>query len=299
MSRMPGNFEPYFWDHIVLQFSHQYPTIERCLIALSAMYEEMESEDRDALHSSSTMGVRPIHHSTLQQYNKAVRQLVEYLSSEDQDPRVALASCLIFVWIEFLQNSLDAGFQHLNCGLKILRDLRQSLEQKGQLLIRDTEDIYGSLERSFTRLRIQAAIHGSQTSDFTTSTTRDMDVVTPILHPFSNVFESRIYLDNELNAIFCYIRSLKDFDNYDSLNFETVDGTRRAHLDRLQKWLVSTRAMIAAPVRREDLTWRSSVLYLQLYHTLVSIILRALLDPKWHSTNTPRTSRRYSSYQKR
>jgi len=213
------------------------------------MYEEMENEDRDALGSNSTMGVQPICSSTLQQYNKAVRQLVEYLSSEDQDPRVALVSCLIFVWVEFLQNSLDTGFQHLNYGLKILRDLRQSMQQQGRILLRDTEDIYGSLER------IQAAVHGSQTSHFTTSTTRDMDVVASILHPFSNIFKSRIYLDNELNSIFGYIRSLKDFDNYGSVNFESLDGTRRARLDRLQKWQVSTRAMIAAPAQRDDPTW--------------------------------------------
>src|SRR6266536_6710913 len=27
IAQLPGNFEPYFWDHLVLQFSHQDPTI--------------------------------------------------------------------------------------------------------------------------------------------------------------------------------------------------------------------------------------------------------------------------------
>ena len=43
MSSMPGNFEPYFWDHLVLQFSHCDPTIRYSLIALSAIYEEHET----------------------------------------------------------------------------------------------------------------------------------------------------------------------------------------------------------------------------------------------------------------
>ncbi|KAG0650452.1 Aspercryptin biosynthesis cluster-specific transcription regulator atnN [Hyphodiscus hymeniophilus] len=42
MSLMPGNFEPYFWDHLVLQYSHRDPTIRYSLIALSTIYEERE-----------------------------------------------------------------------------------------------------------------------------------------------------------------------------------------------------------------------------------------------------------------
>ncbi|KAF2474349.1 uncharacterized protein BDR25DRAFT_215713, partial [Lindgomyces ingoldianus] len=39
LSSMPGNFEPYFWNIILLQFSHAFPTVQQSLIALSAIYE--------------------------------------------------------------------------------------------------------------------------------------------------------------------------------------------------------------------------------------------------------------------
>ncbi|TVY13592.1 Transcriptional regulatory protein moc3 [Lachnellula arida] len=42
LSSMPGNFEPYLWDNLVLQFCHVYPAVQQSLIALGAIYEEHE-----------------------------------------------------------------------------------------------------------------------------------------------------------------------------------------------------------------------------------------------------------------
>jgi hypothetical protein len=197
MSCLPGNFEPYFWDHIVLQLSQQYPTIRHSLVAFSAMYEDHEQQDKQPSFTNSEHALR--------QYNKAVRSRLDYHSSDEQDMHVGLVSCLIFVWIELLQGNLDTGFQHLNSGLKILRDLRRRQRRKGieeRNYQEDVEDVYGSLDRSFTRLRIQAALHGSRTSDFTTSATRDLEVIDAIPDVFDDYCVSRTALDDELNAIF-------------------------------------------------------------------------------------------------
>ncbi|KUJ13788.1 uncharacterized protein LY89DRAFT_672072 [Mollisia scopiformis] len=261
MSEMPGNFEPYFWDHIVLQFSHKYPTILQALVALSAIYEE---------HEQGTPG--PVSKSAdsyaLQQYNKAVKDLMGYLGSEGQDMKVALTACLIFVWIEFLQDDLNSGFQHLSCGLKILRDCIGIQD-------RDSEDIFGSLDRSFTRLRIQAAVHGAQESQFTTTTTRELEILEPIPHSFSNVFESRNVLDKELNAIFGYIRALQEADYYAGVDMSIFVDIRRGHLERLEQWHIATMHLVASLESKNDQSQASGILYLQLYYTMVNIIWKA------------------------
>lgn len=70
MSDSPGNFEPHFWESSVLQFSHRYPAVKQSLIALSSIYEEHE---RNA--ACEIPGVVKYSEVTIQQYNRAVREL--------------------------------------------------------------------------------------------------------------------------------------------------------------------------------------------------------------------------------
>ncbi|KAK0111534.1 hypothetical protein ONS95_001888 [Cadophora gregata] len=114
MADSPGNFEPHFWENVVLQFSHRYTAVKQSLVALSAIYEEYGRNQ-----SSENPGAVQYSDLTIQRYNKAVRELVKYLATGEQNTTVALISCLIFVWIEFLQGDLSTGIRHLESGLKI------------------------------------------------------------------------------------------------------------------------------------------------------------------------------------
>lgn len=243
MSGLPGNFEPYFWNHIVLQLSHGNPAVLQAVITLSAMHEQHDPCAQDPSRTALGNGF------ALQQYNKAVKSLIQYLALEEQDPRIALTACLIFVWIEILQDNMSTAFQHLNSGLKILRDVRTVAGTKVTPLYRDAEDIVGSLDRSFTRLRIQAAIHGAIESDFTTSTTRELEVIEPGPRTFFDIFESRNALDKEFNAIFGCMREWYESGYDDALLF--VEH-RNAHLARLDEWEKATQCMTTALDLRKD-----------------------------------------------
>ena len=276
LSSMPGNFKPYLWDNLVLQFCHVYPAVQQSLIALGAIYEEHERRGMALTTSTSS------DENVLKQYNIAVKGLVDYLSSANQDPRVTLISCLMFVWIEFLQRNLDSGFRHLNSGLKILQDLRgpQIPGKTSPVNDEDKEDIYGALNRSFTRLRIQAAMHGSTSAGLTTSTTRALEAVGLIPHTFSNIYEARICLDNEYNANFGYMRTLRDGDRYsryENMNAATINSIRIAHLQRLEQWKQATGAMMAGSLQPYDQTLESGCMYLELYYIFITIALKALL----------------------
>ncbi|RFU28897.1 hypothetical protein B7463_g7451, partial [Scytalidium lignicola] len=276
LSDMSGNFEPSFWDHIALQLSHRYPTILRALTALGAFYEEYERGRLDLISSTSDIRVSCKEYA-LQQYNKAVKGLLKYIASEESDPRVVLTSCLIFVWIELLQNNLNSGFQHLNSGLKILRDLQLSrLGGKVRTRDRDTEDILGSLNRSFIRLRIQAAVHGSAERDFTTSTTQELEILESIPPSFANIIECRNVLDKELNAIFGYIRRIREIEYYSSVDMLMFTNMQRSHLERLQQWQTASKALVTALELKKDQSQTSRILYLQLYYTFVNIIWKTM-----------------------
>ncbi|KAK0111989.1 hypothetical protein ONS96_001251 [Cadophora gregata f. sp. sojae] len=92
MADSPGNFEPHFWENVVLQFSHRYTAVKQSLVALSAIYEEYGRNQ-----SSENPGAVQYSDLTIQRYNKAVRELVKYLATGEQNTTVALISCLIFV----------------------------------------------------------------------------------------------------------------------------------------------------------------------------------------------------------
>lgn len=274
-TKLPGNFEPYFWNSVMLQFSHEYPTVQQSLVALSAIYES-RSEGRGGGNQWQR------HEHALRQYNKAVKTLVDYMSSRDQDPRVALISCLMFVWVELLQKNIEAGFQHLYSGMRILTSLRDSgtLKKKDSNEV-ERDDIYGSLSRSFTRLRIQVSIHGSTTDELAASCplTDDSRYI-PIPHTFTSIFESRICLDANFKIIFGYFRRLFDEHGADwensPLSAVMLGYTRQEHMQRLQQWHSATKRMMdnSKNVEKDALGYA----YLQVYYTLVHMCGEVLFE---------------------
>jgi hypothetical protein len=62
----------------------------------------------------------------------------------------------------------------------------------------------------------------------TTTSTRELEVIAPIPHLFSSVFESRSFLENEINSILGYLRQLRDTDHYAFLDMLAMYQIRRA-----------------------------------------------------------------------
>jgi hypothetical protein len=118
-----GYFESEFWDRLVLQISHTEPTVRHALLALSSLCETYESENinQDPTNNQDKFRIQ----FALQQYNKAVRLLADYLPTSQARLEVILTSCLVFILLEFMRNDFDAGLKHLKGGLKILDDVRQ------------------------------------------------------------------------------------------------------------------------------------------------------------------------------
>lgn len=152
---MAGNCEPYIWNRVILQMGHQSPVIQQALTALGTVYEEGIREPGEILAVKK-------HHNGLIQYNNAIKALAYHLSSENPDMRVTLVCCLLFIWVEFLQNRRDAAFEQMKAGLAIMRNLQSGApERRRRMFGEDFEDLFGSLDRTFTRLEIQGTIHGT------------------------------------------------------------------------------------------------------------------------------------------
>ncbi|KAH9207646.1 hypothetical protein DL95DRAFT_527798 [Leptodontidium sp. 2 PMI_412] len=268
MAESPGNFEPYFWERIVLQLSHKFPPVKQSLLALSAIYEDHE-RNLDQKQSS----VARYSAVAIQQYSKAVRELATYLNAGEQDTTVALISCLIFVWIEFLQGDLETGIRHLKSGLRIIsgHNLSQS-EPHSQ----EVKDINASLDRSFARLQIQAEIHGGFPVDFPKLSRTTAKHSAPVPTSFTNIFDAREWLDSELIESFKFLHRLQTLTHGVETDYVAVEAARLRHLERLDAWSEATQRMTIESVPVEGHLYSSGVLYLQLYYTAVSVIFKTI-----------------------
>lgn len=273
VGQQPGTFEPYFWGHLVLQFSHQEPAIRACLVALSAIYEERVSSGAGLRRSARRSPY------ALQQYVKAIQHFTTAVSSKEADVRVVLVMCLIFIWTDMLQDNLSSAFQHLECGLQVLTGASVNPTRTLSL---DVEDIYGSLVRSFTRITTQAAVHGRVVlADSPSTFPKILGPKPNIPENFYSVSESRVYLDNEMNTIFGQMRDLRNSANFATPNqleeLFFIDGMCAEYVGRLEKWQAANAFLRAAHGTEKESS--SGMVYLQLYYTLLSIILRNPFAP--------------------
>ncbi|KAE9363000.1 hypothetical protein N431DRAFT_550764 [Stipitochalara longipes BDJ] len=278
LAHIPGHFEPHFWNQIVLRFGHSYPAVQHALVALDAIYDGNDRDLRSPV-KNATISMRNSY--VLHQYDIALRHLIEYLSSTQQDARATLLSCLVFVWVEILQNNLESAFKHLESGLKILRQIKEATPvpfSEGMITTHGEEDVCEVLSRSFIRLSSQAATHGTynEVPEIATISATTLDGLPPIPYSFSSIFESRSFLDNELNFVFSYIRTLRDKDHYASIEMLAIDRFRKTHLERVRQWHLATMSMARTVSAERDPFQTWAISYLELYHILLRIMLKTL-----------------------
>ncbi|OBR05361.1 C6 zinc finger domain protein [Colletotrichum higginsianum IMI 349063] len=110
---LSGAVDPYFWTHIVMQFSTLEPAVTHSILAISDLYEQF--------HTGDNAAVVPRDHSfALRHYNAAIHELKGMMSREKQP--VVLLVCLLFICIEFLRSGREAAIRHCKHGVAILRD---------------------------------------------------------------------------------------------------------------------------------------------------------------------------------
>jgi len=173
--------------------------VQHSLHAISTLYAAYLRKEH-AAHPSQGVLDTPTSRAAVLRYNAAVKLVSDDLVQGKLPPQVVLICCILFVWLEFLRNDFVAGLRHLKSGLLILRDEQQNID--------------GDIVHMFTRLQVQATIHGCPASDFNSvqlacpseAITRDMP------ESFQTGAEARHYLDSKQVSIFQLIRQKQKFE---------------------------------------------------------------------------------------
>jgi hypothetical protein len=267
-----GYFESEFWDRLVLQISHTEPAVRHALLALSSLCETYESQDLVDDHNEFRMQFAS------QQYNKAVRLLVEYLSASHSQLDVILSSCVVFVWFEFMRNDFDAGLGHLRGGLKILHDFRQTNKSPAS----KSRHINASLVYLFSRLQIQVLVYGIQIAESISQDHEETRSVVPT--SFSSIEQARNSLHTLLDTFFRFLSQLANRDLIDSTmkshlwpDSSSFEAARRSLLDQFRDWQETIEKSPAAIFESLNLHQTAAICLLQIYHKTVTIILETLV----------------------
>ncbi|KAK2027441.1 hypothetical protein LX32DRAFT_674139 [Colletotrichum zoysiae] len=110
---LPGATDPYFWTHLVVQFSQYEPAVRHSIIAISSLYKDILRGEENPSRSLAHQGQNNI--IILRHYNAAIKELKEI-----QNPGLVLLVCILFICLEVLQGNREAALRHCTHGIAIL-----------------------------------------------------------------------------------------------------------------------------------------------------------------------------------
>ncbi|PLB47685.1 C6 zinc finger domain protein [Aspergillus steynii IBT 23096] len=189
---MSGVFQSELWDRLLPQISHSVPLVRHAVAAVSAAHEEFLCRGL-VLHRANE-------EFALQQYNKAIKHLIEYMSSPDQTIDLTLITCYLFMCLEMLKGDNSQALNHLESGMRILHR-RDATGQYSAL----TRDMDRELSHLSLRLNIQLSFHKRSMMVF------QLDDPVPKHHTtgeiaFTQISEARHSLDRLMNIGLVFVR---------------------------------------------------------------------------------------------
>lgn len=234
------HFQAASWAHVVLQSAHSYPTVRRSLNAVSSLYEAYLRNEHKS-HKSQAILDTQTSQLALAEYTKAVNVLSKDLMANRLPSQAVLICCLLFVWLEFLRNDFITALRHLKSGLLILEGIHNSSSPSDTPTFGDIDD---SILYIFTRLQLQATIHGCPSSDFNLAALkRPLEAsIGPVPQLFLTLVEARRCLDMKLISMTQFIRRKQIFERQSgpyalpSLEWAEMLLRRDLYLSEFEQW---------------------------------------------------------------
>lgn len=222
-----------FWRNLAFPAA-VYPAVQHSLHAVSALYVAYMMREH-AVNPSQGVLDTPSSRAALIRYNQAVWHVSNDMRQGVLSSQVVLICCLLFVWLELLRNDFVAGLRHLKSGLLIIQG--------------DNRHIDHSVVHMFTRLQLQATIHGCPASDFNYVPLKcPSEAITKhIPNSFQTEAIARHYLDSKLVSIFQFVRLKQQFESTWGSTANTHPEwsqfmrSRDSQLEDLQRWSTAFR----------------------------------------------------------
>jgi hypothetical protein len=269
-------FDAKFWNQMVMQAGMAEPTVRHAILALSSLYEA-GAMSLSVHQPSSSDRRRYLTGFAIRHYTKAVALLYNRISLTAPSLEVILISCLIFIWLEFLQDNVDTALNHLQGGIRILAE---------QQYLAGSPTLVKQLARYFTRLHVQASLHGSVTTEFDYNTiigSTELPVNGPL--NFSTIQDARINLDSKMYAVFRFHRRIEkpgfveaQMRQHPFPDPQSLECMSQSHIASLQEWNTAFQALSTSlsPTSKLHAEELQALHQLELQYLLVSNTLQTL-----------------------
>ncbi|KAI1778625.1 hypothetical protein F4818DRAFT_305583 [Hypoxylon cercidicola] len=278
--KLPGVFKFGFWDTLVFQAVSKEPAVLHAVLALSSAHKR----EGLCIDTSATEYVPDEQQQfTLRHYSKAIGHLQPHFSAHDNSSvRVALVTCLIFVFMEYLRGHYQTSSTHLQNGLRLLNEFhaRSSAIDCYSLFHEpccDSVDAW--IIQAFIRLDVQAKFlgQGSQYLDFMLEDSASKSLTPGFM--FQSINQARQHLDRLFNQIFhltheCHGQLCPDDLSYPSALLAKQRGIQQGLTSWYQAYTISK-----AHLKGKGPIGVISYVILRIYYTMAVIMADNCLWP--------------------
>ncbi|KAE8447339.1 hypothetical protein EG329_010897 [Mollisiaceae sp. DMI_Dod_QoI] len=278
--KFPGILPSPFWVTLVRQATTSEPAVLHAVLALSCAHQKDGIDDNGPRKAQDYPDA--LEQFILRQYSSAIGHLQPHFSAKSKGSvRVALVTCLIFIYLESLRGHYKKANAHLQSGLKLLREIQARPSSKGDkvFVLKPCQNFVDAcITETFVRLQVQAILLGqASTLDlvFRTIEPESSSVIT-----FVSVDEARQHLDRLSYAIFHLTElSLRKSATQDATFSSFLIEQQRRIQAGLKSWHATYKA--SQVILQGRITARDKFCYqvLRIYHTLATIVANTCLQP--------------------
>lgn len=287
VKNFPGLIPSPFWQTLVCQASSSEPAVLHAMLALSSAHR------KDGLDNPLKFRNTPdtLEQFMLQQYSSAISHLQPHFSAgaKSKDSiRVALVTCLLFIYTEFICGHYRTANTHLRSGLRLLREVQEQDRSSDEITLKPCRDFVNDcITDTFIRLQSQAILCGETfpNLNFLPIAIEHDDV--PDAAPFQSIAQARQSLDRLSRGIFHLVENeneLQDGNGTSTNNESSSDHQKRiqAALKSWSKRYDAYQATLGPHLSiRDEISHRA----LLLYHTLSTIMSATYLSSSSLSQN--------------
>ncbi|KAI9743070.1 MAG: hypothetical protein M1818_003365 [Claussenomyces sp. TS43310] len=267
---LSGYFDSDFWSSILPQVAHDEPIVRHAVLALSALHEgfEVGGDYRPGnLQNTSHQQL------ALQQYNHAVTQMVHRMSTTNTRlSEVTLITCLLFIFLELMQNNHSTAVFHLNNGLRILATISDQLNAgdpgfppSRMSFTRET------VAQLYARILTQSVFFGVPCVRLHNMPAISVYNSSPSM---TSIAHARTMLDHQFIMVYPFLVAASAPDP----DMSELYPQQALHSSTLQEWYANFSSFNNS--RREHFTTKDSTgaTLLQLHYICLEIILAVALD---------------------
>jgi hypothetical protein len=256
---MSGLFHSEFWTYYLPQLCQTVPVVRHAAAAVAARHEYHLHSHTGPKENSDTFA--------LQQYNKAIRHLIEYFSKQDQRIDITLITCFLFVGLEMLCGNPMQALNHMHGGVQILY-------QHGRLngwASCFPEDIENELLHLALRLNLQLSFFGRRLTIF------EWDSIDRLsgTKAWSEVSQARYSLDILMNK---GLQLSRDIGLERPLPSFAMIQRQNTILSELHYWEVKFDRLMRVPKKKITSLDPRIPLSLRITHHVSSLLVRTCLN---------------------